>query len=87
MLVDLASRDSEVTRYPAAVDTEPGWTLGVWGLVTVLAGAVVIFLSMVSRGDDGGLLFGCLLVLSGLLIRIEAAVHGIARRTGKAEDR
>jgi hypothetical protein len=61
---------------------EPGDKMAGWGLVTAVAGVLVIILAMVTPGDSGGTQFGWLLVLSGLLIRIEAALQRLASRTG-----
>jgi hypothetical protein len=72
--------------YTAAMTTKPGWAMGIAGLLVAFSGAMVIFFSLIDAGDNGGLMFGWLMVLSGLLIRIEAALHGIAGRTSSVED-
>ncbi|WP_020524032.1 hypothetical protein [Catelliglobosispora koreensis] len=57
------------------MQTNPGWAQNVWGVVVMIAGALGILLSLVSRGDEGGLLLSCTLLLLGQLMRIEAAVR------------
>lgn len=62
------------------MDMKPGRTAAVVGTVAAVVGFGIIFFNWNRPDYQNGFFIGALLVLGGLLLRIEAAVAGVANR-------
>lgn len=67
--------------------TEPGLRMSIWALVTVILG-ILVLAAAIPENSFRWLFIGGLTIVSGLLMRIEAAIHQLsgALRRGKEKD-
>ena len=69
-------------------ERRPGRTTGLVGLFVAAAGVVAVLMDYNSSGDGPGILVGGILIVAGLLLRIEGAIWatGDAGEVGPADD-
>lgn len=66
--------------------TPPGAVVGVVGTVAAIAGALIILFTWQTPGYQTGFFIGGLLVVGGLLLRIESAIRGTSPQQDAPHD-